>query len=410
LALLALIVAAGCHKPTPPPSPAQPKATPKSGAIALVDRDYAVAVMDILKNADRDLAIMLYEARFYEEYPDSTTNAYLVALGEAVKRGVQVWVLMDENDYRPGDGNNNNADFSKRLETLGVKVFYDHPSNLSHQKVIVADGRLAIVSSHNWLHYSLNSNYEAAVLLRDAKAAGDLRSYFLDRLAEGRQLDKQPIPASELAKARAIPGAPATGGRLGKWIDDQEWLPLNGVQLATNRDFEPRVNQLLTDATTSIVVAQNTIERLNAVPSYARRDRPKDWPPSLVNELVDDLAAAAHRGVRVRVVLEWADNRDNIKNIESAKFLSNAGVSVFYDTEKTTLHAKMVVVDSRWSVVGSTNWTFNAVEQGNEVSVIVDSPQVAARLTAFVDKVIGEGRPAQPRAEGAIAPLVPMSP
>jgi phosphatidylserine/phosphatidylglycerophosphate/cardiolipin synthase-like enzyme len=56
-----------------------------------------------------------------------------------------------------------------------------------------------------------------------------------------------------------------------------------------------------------------------------------------------------------------------------------------------TLHAKLVVIDGRWSLFGSTNWSASSMNFNNETDFLVDSAPVAGRLKAYVDKLWSSG-------------------
>ena len=57
---------------------------------------------------------------------------------------------------------------------------------------------------------------------------------------------------------------------------------------------------------------------------------------------------------------------------------------IFWDPEDAQTHAKMVIVDDT-AVVGSTNWTVFAVEGiNNELSVMLESEEIANAYREFV--------------------------
>jgi phosphatidylserine/phosphatidylglycerophosphate/cardiolipin synthase-like enzyme len=72
------------------------------------------------------------------------------------------------------------------------------------------------------------------------------------------------------------------------------------------------------------------------------------------------------------------------------KTLLAGGVPVYYDSLTTQTHAKMVLVDDM-TIVGSTNWTHNALVDGNEASVLVKSKEVSEIYRKYFDTLKGEG-------------------
>ena len=111
---------------------------------------------------------------------------------------------------------------------------------------------------------------------------------------------------------------------------------------------------------------------------------PDDPAPALLRAL----AAAAKRGVDVRIVLDYGRNRST-GEIEPTHAVAQAwlaahGVRVVLDELELTTHVKAVVVDERWVVLGSHNWTRSAITRNREVSLLFDDPALAAILTREV--------------------------
>ena len=52
-----------------------------------------------------------------------------------------------------------------------------------------------------------------------------------------------------------------------------------------------------------------------------------------------------------------------------------------YEYEPSMIHAKILVIDGLWSVVGSTNFDSRSFGINDEVNMAVLDPQLAARLT-----------------------------
>lgn len=129
-----------------------------------------------------------------------------------------------------------------------------------------------------------------------------------------------------------------------------------------------------------------------------------DGGKSIFEPLCD---AIRDRGVDARVFLHL-DDRPGM----SAKEAAEAGVAeflrtswpeggpvpaVFYDPRTVApgssinLHAKCVVVDGRYSLIGSANFTHNAHVRSIEVGVVVDDVQLATDLTRQWQGLIDNG-------------------
>ena len=74
-----------------------------------------------------------------------------------------------------------------------------------------------------------------------------------------------------------------------------------------------------------------------------------------------------------------------------ARFTTMNGVEVIYDSLSKTTHAKLMVVDGQLSLLGSTNWTYYALTNNNETSVLVRSKEVARAFGDYFNQVKATG-------------------
>jgi phosphatidylserine/phosphatidylglycerophosphate/cardiolipin synthase-like enzyme len=98
--------------------------------------------------------------------------------------------------------------------------------------------------------------------------------------------------------------------------------------------------------------------------------------------LADALIDARSRGVSVQVVLE----PDVASNTQTSQYLLNGGVDVAWASKKFhNTHSKFAVIDDYAVMVGSTNWSKNAMLYNREASVIVYSKDVAGSFERIFD-------------------------
>ena len=94
--------------------------------------------------------------------------------------------------------------------------------------------------------------------------------------------------------------------------------------------------------------------------------------------------------MEVTVILEkGSDARDNLNsdNRRTAALLTRGGVKVFFDSPRVTTYNKVVVIDNRYLYLGSHNLTQSALQHNNELSVLIDSPELAAEALAFLERL-----------------------
>lgn len=108
------------------------------------------------------------------------------------------------------------------------------------------------------------------------------------------------------------------------------------------------------------------------------------------DRIVERLAGAVQRGVKVRVLLERTDERDSFidrSNEETAERLRQGGIDVEFDRPSTRTHVKMIIVDRKILFTGSHNLTNSGLKYNNEVSLMVLSPDLAEEALAYIDGI-----------------------
>lgn len=107
---------------------------------------------------------------------------------------------------------------------------------------------------------------------------------------------------------------------------------------------------------------------------------------NLPTRVADALIAAHRRGVEVKVLLESSnDSSDSLnrENRKTARKLQQGGITVFFDSPSRTSHLKTTVIDRRQVFIGSHNLTHSALSRNNELSLFVDSPELAEEVLSY---------------------------
>jgi DNA uptake protein ComE-like DNA-binding protein len=102
--------------------------------------------------------------------------------------------------------------------------------------------------------------------------------------------------------------------------------------------------------------------------------------------LLEALVAAHNRGVAVRVLLD-ADRpedpyRSSVINAPAQAYLTAAGILVQFDTTERLLHSKYLVADGSLVILGSHNWSAGSYFAYDDLSLVIQSVELAQTLTA----------------------------
>jgi len=164
-------------------------------------------------------------------------------------------------------------------------------------------------------------------------------------------------------------------------LQESRGLPAEDVQLVVDTQYFQVAKRMIQEAKHSIQVMMFEMGYYDQYPNT----------PS--NLLIKELIDAKKRGVKVEVILEVREGEDRTtkRNRHTGKILSEGGVEVIYDSFSKTTHTKLMVVDGRLTLLGSTNWTYNALTNNNEASVLIRSKEVAKELIDYFNRVKATG-------------------
>ncbi len=158
-------------------------------------------------------------------------------------------------------------------------------------------------------------------------------------------------------------------------------LPAEDVQLVTDAQYFRIAKKMIQEAKSSIRVMMFEM-------GYYEK-----YPNTPSNLLIQELMGAKKRGVTVEVILEVKEGKDRTteRNLATGKILAKEGVEVIYDPFFKTTHAKFMIVDEHLILLGSTNWTYYALTNNNEVSVLIRSKGLAKELLEYFNRVKATG-------------------
>ena len=173
-------------------------------------------------------------------------------------------------------------------------------------------------------------------------------------------------PAAAAEKRNAIPS-------------DQSACP---AILLTNENYFPALLKAIDEAQSEIFMS---------IFSFKAGVHKNSYP----DRILERLAKAVKRGVKVTAILETTANRSdelNIQNRQTGKLLEEKGVAVYFDSPRKTTHTKLIVIDERLVLLGSHNLTQAALKYNNEISILLDRPDLAKSARNYMLKIIKEAK------------------
>lgn len=358
-------------------------------------------VHEVFASAQTSIRVNIYEWR-------DVDLARLAVDRLASTAGLRVDVLVDEQPV--GLDAEERLVRNRILQELAaagarVRVLQHERYGFDHAKYLVVDDARVLVQSENFVPSGLpadaaTGNRGWGVVVEDPRLAQALASTFDADFALD-PFGARPLGAAEAADVPlpvmgTIAASPTWGTALASGG--------NVTLLVAPEDYVAGRNPLATiiDAAQDEVL----VEHLRMPPEW--RDRSANvWP----NPVVDALADAAGRGVRVRVLLDghFEDGaRENLATIQSLEAAGGDVEGRLAQGDLPVLHVKGILVDGRWAVVGSTNGNLHSVAQNREVALVVEAPPVAAYFGEVFLEDWGRAAPSTglPNASAAASAIV----
>ena len=102
--------------------------------------------------------------------------------------------------------------------------------------------------------------------------------------------------------------------------------------------------------------------------------------------VLNALTEAAKRGIDVGIIFDIGNRTDLTTryNTATAGVLSQAGTNVVLADSERRMHAKMCVIDREISFIGSHNYTHSGLSRNSEVTVRINSPDIAAEAIEYM--------------------------
>jgi phosphatidylserine/phosphatidylglycerophosphate/cardiolipin synthase-like enzyme len=289
------------------------------------------AIIGDLERAQKTIDAAVFDFRL-----PSLTDAFI----RAAQRGVRVRLV---TDYAANQDAKEYTDAIAKMEQGGVNITRDHRSALMHNKFVIIDNRLLWTGSMNFTPNDVYRNNNNMLRLAIPALIENYSTRF-ERLFQSRATD---------APSKQVPNPVVTLS--------------NGVTI--HNYFSPNGG-----------TAKAILERLKAAQKNIRITAFTFTDTAMG----DALKAQAKAGVAIQGVFETRNN-----GALGAEFpgLKRAGLDVLEDGNCYTLHSKTMVIDDRYVITGSFNFTANAEKSNDENLLLIDDPKLAQDYIAEFNRI-----------------------
>ncbi len=132
----------------------------------IVGNEFPKKVTPLIKSAHRSIDIIVFDWRWYPDQVGSNIQIFNNAIVDRSRHGVQCRAITNFNS---------NFDL---LKSLGIKVKKYSSRKTLHSKLIIIDGKFAIIGSHNYTMGAFNINHELSIMIDQPAFISRLEQYF----------------------------------------------------------------------------------------------------------------------------------------------------------------------------------------------------------------------------------------
>lgn len=285
---------------------------------------------------------------FYIIHDDGTGGRLAATLKRAAERGVEVCLLYDYIGCFDTP-----ASYFRSLEKSGVKCAAFNPppfrnggiswfDKRDHRKIVIIDNRVAFAGGLN---------------IGDEYAGGEQILHWRDvgiRIEGGAVGSLHALFRESWQGETSLPLQEIRPGDFSVEYGEDDVAIVSG---------SPHHNRSRIRAVFRMAIAAATESIMIQTPYFVPGPR-----------FIRAMLKAVRRGVRVQLVLPARSDVPVVRllNRSSYAILIKGGIEVF-EREGTILHAKVMLIDGHWSVVGSANLDHRSFHRNYEVNVIVVS-------------------------------------
>lgn len=310
------------------------------------------AELEAIRNAQESVNI---EAYIFQK--GELTKRFVEALTERARAGVRVRMVIDDiGSFATWES------YFAELRAAGGRVCWYHPlrwptlarfNNRTHREIIVVDGRVGFVGG-----------------------AG-----FADHWYKGK--DKNPRWRDTMFRVEGEAVTSIQAGFIENWLESSGEI-LTGREYFPANEIKDRMETLVVDSSPSLGGSTRARILFQTLLASAQKSLHITTPYFLPDRSAraEMVRAITERGVEVKIIVPGKHSDHMLTRSSSRRLfgeLLKAGAKI-YEYEPAMIHAKTMIIDDLWSVVGSTNFDNRSFGLNDEINLAARDVELAARL------------------------------
>ena len=132
----------------------------------IISREFPKKVIPLIKKSKKSIDIIVFDWGWYPDEIGEPIQIFNNAIFNANKHGVNVRAIVQKRLI------------NTILNNLNINAKILHSSKLLHIKLMIIDGEIAILGSHNYTKNAFNVNHEVSIIVKDQTSIEKLTEYF----------------------------------------------------------------------------------------------------------------------------------------------------------------------------------------------------------------------------------------
>ncbi|HEX8889533.1 MAG TPA: cardiolipin synthase [Pyrinomonadaceae bacterium] len=293
---------------------------------------------------------------------------FVEALTERARSGVEVRMVIDAvGSFASWES------YFKELRAAGGRVCWYHPfrwytlarfNNRTHREIIVVDGRTAFlggsgVADHWYKGVDKNPRWRDTMFRIEGEMVASIQAVFTEN-----------------------------------WLESSGEI-LTGVKYFPKSDVENRMETLVIDSSPGAGGSTDARILFQTLLASARKSIHITTPYFLPDgSACREMVRAVERGVEVEIIVPGKHSDHMLTRSSSRRLfgeLLKSGARI-YEYEKAMIHAKILMIDGLWSVVGTTNFDNRSFGLNDEINLAARDEALTARLNEDFTRDLSESR------------------
>ena len=305
--------------------------------------DICKEILNNINNAQKSIDIAIFG---YSTVPELEN-----AINKATMRGVNIRLIYDLDSK----GNNiypNMSDITNIIHNSQSDKFSKTASALMHNKFYIFDNKIVITGSANLSHTDMSGFNSNAIIVFDSEKIAQIYTKEFEQMFSGNFHNEK----KNILKTKNIYFSPQ------------------------DKPIEKGILPLIRNAKNYIYIPAFVISE---------------------NQFVNEIIKAHQRGVDVKII---ADALNASMQYSKIRDLRKAGIKVKIENYAGKMHSKTILIDDKYLIIGSMNFSYSGENKNDENVVILDSKDGTKFYKGFFlylwDKIPDKWLRDYPRAEG----------